>query len=157
MMNPNIPEITLAPFRPEDQAAAKALVLEGLAEHWGWLDPSLNPDLNDISESYAQGAFVLARIAGTLVGTGALIPEGEDSVRVVRMSVARAWRRHGIASRILAALLDEARARGCRQVVLETTSTWQDATGFYLRHGFQIIGHWDGDTHFVLDLQERES
>ena len=155
-MNLDLPEITLSYFRPEDQAAAQKLVLEGLAEHWGCLDPSLNPDLNDIAQSYAQGyaqgVFLLAWAGGELMGTGALIPEGEGTVRVVRMSVARAWRRCGIASRILVALLAEARRRGCRQVVLETTSTWKDATGFYLRHGFRITCERDGDTHFIFDL-----
>ena len=33
-----------------------------------------------------------------------------------------------------------------------TPETWGDAIGFYLRHGFRIIGHCDGDAHFELQL-----
>ncbi|HEY3725020.1 MAG TPA: hypothetical protein VGN59_16840 [Acidimicrobiia bacterium] len=38
-------ELEIARFAPGDQGAVRALILEGLAEHWGTLDPSLNPDL----------------------------------------------------------------------------------------------------------------
>ncbi|MCP4415536.1 MAG: hypothetical protein GY805_02870, partial [Chloroflexi bacterium] len=44
--------IVIRPFHPQDQSATKQLILAGLVEHWGELDPSLNPDLNDIARSY---------------------------------------------------------------------------------------------------------
>lgn len=146
-------DLTIQPFTPADQPAAKALILQGMEEHWGELDLSLNPDLNDIAASYADGVFLCAWLDGELVGTGALVPEGKGVMRVVRMSVQRARRRMGIASRILSALLDEARRRGCHAIVIETTETWADAVGFYLRHGFRIVKHRDGEVHFVLELQ----
>jgi len=46
------PVIRLRRFDPTDQEDAKALILAGLADHWGELDPTLNPDLNNIAESY---------------------------------------------------------------------------------------------------------
>ncbi len=146
-------DLSIQPFTPADQPAAKALILQGLEEHWGVLDLALNPDLNDIATSHAEGAFLCAWLAGELVGTGAIVPESEGVMRVVRMSVQRERRRMGIASRLLQALLEEARRRGCRAVVLETTETWDDAIGFYLRHGFRVVAHRAGDAHFVLDLQ----
>lgn len=42
-------QISIKPFESEDQEAVQSLILAGLAEHWGEIDPTLNPDLNDIS------------------------------------------------------------------------------------------------------------
>ena len=48
----------LRPFTAADQDAVKDLVLAGLADHWGTLDPTLNPDLNDIAGHYAAEAGI---------------------------------------------------------------------------------------------------
>jgi putative acetyltransferase len=145
-------EIRIRPFRPEDQAIAQKLVVTGLAEHFGFLDPTTNPDLDDIASTYADGTFLLAWQGDELVGTGALIPEEEGVGRIVRMSVAPHVRRLGIGTLILKHLCEQARAAGYHQIVLETTATWDDIIAFYRRNGFRTIGSWDGDTHFVLDL-----
>lgn len=144
--------ITLSPFQPGDQTAAKALILAGLVEHWGLLDPSKNPDLNDIATSYTGATFLVARLADKLVGTGALIPRTTDSAEIVRMSVDRSIRRQGIGRTILQALVEQARKSGFRQVTLETTETWGEVITFYLNFGFQITHHQDGDVYFALDL-----
>ena len=91
-------DLSIQRFTPADQQAARALILQGLAEHWGELDLSLNPDLNDIAASYAAGVFLCAWLEGNLVGTGAIVPEGEGVMRVARMSVQRERRRTGIAT-----------------------------------------------------------
>ncbi len=145
-------DIVIRAFRPEDQAAAQRLILGGLVEHWGYLDPSKNPDLDDIASAYADATFLLAWRGKELVGTGALVHERDGAARIVRMSVAPHMRRQGIATAILQRLLRQAQAAGYRQIVLETTSTWADAIAFYERNGFRAIGSHDGDTHFVLDL-----
>ena len=59
-------DVTVKPFQPEDQAAVKNLILAGLAEHWGELDLSKNPDLNDITSTYASGAFFVAWLKAKL-------------------------------------------------------------------------------------------
>ena len=50
----------IRPFTPDDQQATQQLILDGLAEYWGKIDPSLNTDLNKIEESYQDGYFVVA-------------------------------------------------------------------------------------------------
>jgi GNAT superfamily N-acetyltransferase len=145
-------DIQITDFCPADQAEAKALILKGLEEHWGWLDLALNPDLNDIAASYAAGTFLVARQAGALVGTGALIPEAPGLARVVRMSVDTRLRRQGIGRLILAELLRRAQQAGYRRLVLETTQTWEDAIVFYRSFGFAITHYADGDVHFQMEI-----
>jgi len=145
--------LVIEPFAPADQTAARTVILAGLEERWGVLDPSLNTDLDDIATHYAAGVFLVARCRGELVGTGALIPEGEGIGRIVRMSVVRRLRRRGIGARILRALLDAARRDGYHTLVLETTETWDDAIAFYLSQGFCIVGRRGGDVHFELALR----
>ncbi len=43
----------------------------------------------------------------------------------------------GLGSQLLRSIEDEARARGCEQVHIETFS--HQALGFYLRHGFEVF------------------
>ena len=145
-------QILIRPFRPEDQSRVKDLILAGLAEHWGVLDSSRNPDLDDITTSYAGAVFLVACIGAHLVGTGALLHRSAETGEIVRMSVEKSLRRKGIGRLILNQLLQAARQAGYRQVVLETTTTWQGAVDFYKAYGFQMTHCLHGDQYFQLDL-----
>ncbi|MFN8411716.1 MAG: GNAT family N-acetyltransferase [Anaerolineales bacterium] len=150
-MNPS-PNIILTPFQPQHQSAAKNLILAGLEEHWGTLDLSKNPDLNDIASSYAHGLFLVALLDDQIIGTGAIVPTSDHNAEVVRMSVSKTMRRMGVGKLILNKLCEHARSIGCKRIILETTETWQDAIGFYQTFGFQITHYLDGDVYFSLDL-----
>lgn len=63
------------------------------------------------------------------VGTGRLLPDGH----IGRMAVLRQWRGRGIGSRILERLMEQARSRGDREVVL---AAQVKAAAFYRAHGF---------------------
>ncbi len=121
------------------QGEVADLILAGLAEHWGTLDPELNTDLHDMMASYAGGRTVVARDGhGTLLGTGTIIPTALATTEIVRMSVAPNARRLGVGRRIVDELLDTARRWEAERVILETTSTWTSVVEFYLRCGFVI-------------------
>jgi len=141
-------------FAPADQDAARNVILEGMRDHWGALDPTLNRDLDDIELSYADGVFVVAEHDGAVVATGALIPRDDECGEVVRMSTLRNHRRRGIARRVLNALVDEARARGYAQVRLDTNADWRDAVAFYDRCGMIRLPdpHSGGTARFELTL-----
>ncbi len=143
--------LTVRPFEPSDQDAARALVLAGLGEHFGCVDLEINGDLKDIAASYAGELFLVAVADGLVVGTGALIREGEGIARVVRMSVRREWRRRGIASAVLERLVEHARARGYWRVVIET-GDWEDSVGFYSSTGFVQTSHDGAGPNMALDL-----
>lgn len=146
------PSIAFEQFDSKDQQEARQLILEGLAEHWGVLDPRQNPDLEDIASAYSTGVFLVAKQDGQIVATGAFRPHDAETVEIVRMSVRADCRRQGLGFRMLGLLCAQARAQGFGWVVLETTETWLDVIDFYLRFGFSITHRQGGDVYFRLEL-----
>jgi putative acetyltransferase len=144
-------EIVLKPFQPEDQEAVKRLILQGLEDHWGVLDPTKNPDLDDIATNYANAVFLTAWKNERIIGTGALVPRGESLAEIVRMSVAGELRRHGVGKMILRALCRKATELGISRIVLETTETWHEVIAFYERNGFRVTHRQEGNVYFALD------
>jgi len=147
-------DVTIRAFVPDDAAAMRNLVLTGLGEHWGTIDYTLNPDLDDITGVYheAGAAILIAERDGEIVGCGILVDEPPDAGRLVRMSVRKDQRGQGLGKRLVFALFDEARTRGHTRVMCETTDTWQDAITLYQRCGFTEVARRDGDIHFELAL-----
>jgi GNAT superfamily N-acetyltransferase len=145
--------IEIRPFHPDDQEPARELILAGLEEYWGRLDESKNPDLQDIADSYRDGIFLVACLEERIVCTGALLHRSAETAEIVRMSVVQHMRRQGIGRQMLAELCKKACQRGFRQVILETTATWENAIAFYQAFGFQISHYADGDVYFALDLR----
>ncbi|NLT35699.1 MAG: GNAT family N-acetyltransferase [Gaiellales bacterium] len=94
----------------------------------------------------ARELVVVARDAqGVLVGGAAGETWGEV-FELEYLGVSEPWRRQGVGSRILACAEAEARARGCRRVVLDTYSF--QAPDFYPAHGYRevtrVVGFGDG-------------
>jgi GNAT superfamily N-acetyltransferase len=142
--------VSIRPFRPSDQAAARQLILAGLGEHFGQVDAARNPDLDDIRVSYPapRATFLVAEIGANLVGTAALVAENPSSGRVVRMSVHPVFRRRGIARALLAQLVGLARQQGMRQVLVETNTDWHAAIALYVRTGF-VEYHRDEESIYM--------
>ena len=80
-----------------------------------------------------KSLHAVAFYAGDPIGTGRLLPDAH----LGRMAVLKAWRGRGIGGRILAKLMDAARARGDREIVL---SAQVNAMAFYRVHGFVEVG-----------------
>lgn len=88
----------------------------------------------ELDEDEPRSQHVLARAAdGAPIGSGRLSPAG----RIGRMAVLADWRARGVGAAMLVVLLEQAGARGLREVHLHAQA---DATGFYLKHGFEISG-----------------
>ena len=136
----------------------RSLILAGLGDHWGTIDEALNPDLDDMLESYASGHTVVARGPdGAIVGTGTVVLRTAETAEIVRMSVDTTARRSGVGRQIVETLVETARGWDMDAVVLETTSTWSDVVAFYLSCGFEITHVADSpfgtDTWFRLQLR----
>lgn len=74
---------------------------------------------------------------GQAVATGRLLPSEAGQARVGRMAVARTLRGQGWGRAVLDALVQAARARGDREVLLHAQSS---AAAFYRRAGFVAQG-----------------
>jgi predicted GNAT family N-acyltransferase len=85
-------------------------------------------------EHDAVSEHAIARdAAGTVVGTGRLLPDGH----IGRMAVLREARGQGVGSALLEALMRRALERGMAMVVLNAQTR---AEPFYARHGFTRVG-----------------
>lgn len=152
-------DLYIRPFTETDQSAARRLILEGLGEHFGFVDEGCNPDLDDIAACYtARGhRFLVAFVGAELVGTAALVFEDAAAGRIVRVSVAREHRRQGIGRALITRLVDAARAAGLARLWMETNDDWADAIAFYQRCGFVEYDHRDGNVYMALDLTRNQS
>jgi len=133
-------DLSIRPFRPGDQSAARRLILEGLSEHFAQINESLNPDIDDIQREYvARGhLFLVAERRRELLGTGALRVEEERVGRIVRVSVAREFRRRRVGRALVMQLVEAATALGLKRVWVETNDDWADAIALYLACGFEV-------------------
>jgi hypothetical protein len=83
-------------LRPEEQDVVRSLILNGLGEHWGTVDPALNRDLDDLSTSYVHGSVLVACDGGEVVGTGTVFRRDGGTAEIVQMSVAPTFRCTGL-------------------------------------------------------------
>ena len=148
------PTITIRPFAPSDQQTVHALVNAGLGEHFGYVDPRYNPDLDDIAASYADKGhvFFVATLDGAIVGTGALVVTDARTGRIVRMSVAPEQRGKGFGRALVYHLIAVARERGLERLNVETNRDWEDAKGLYRSCGFAQVGEDTVSGYFALSL-----
>ena len=91
------------------------------------------PQEIEMDEHDAASVHVLAHEGAAAVGTGRLLPDGH----IGRMAVLKAHRARGVGGAILVRLIEEARRKGMREVVL---SAQTHALGFYRKHGFTPRG-----------------
>lgn len=90
----------------------------------------------------------VAYIEGTPAACGCWRAFDPVTAEIKRMYVRPAYRRQGIAGKIVAALEQHAAASGCHRAVLETGAEMPDAIAFYEKQGYRLVPNY-GD--FVDD------
>jgi [ribosomal protein S18]-alanine N-acetyltransferase len=93
----------------------------------------------ELSQQPASRYYLVAEEDGALVGYAGLLAAGAQA-DVVTIAVATGQWGRGIGSRLLAALLAEARRRGCAEIFLEVRADNLRAQRLYKWWGFTEIG-----------------
>ncbi|XP_041031963.1 probable N-acetyltransferase camello [Carcharodon carcharias] len=127
--------------------ALLALVLLACREAYaGYVRETLRGDLADIEGRYLggnQGGFWVAQAegAGCLAGTVGAKPDPGDptSCQLMRLSVDRRYRHHGLGSRLTQTVLDFARTSGYHRCSLQTSDVQEPALRLYQRLGFRLV------------------
>ena len=105
----------------------------------------------EMDEHDADSIHALAFSDGKAIGTGRLLPDGH----IGRMAVLKDWRGRGAGRALLRSLVDAARCRGDREVLLAAQVY---ALGFYRAEGFAEEGavyEEAGIAHQVMRLKLR--
>jgi len=84
-------------------------------------------------------SYLVAKVGGDVVGYGGLMLTGSDA-HVTTVAVDPAWQRHGIGTRLMLGLSNEAVARGCTGLTLEVRVSNEAAQAMYRRFGFAPAG-----------------
>lgn len=162
-------QIVIDSFRPGDALDVVNVIVPIQSQEFGIaITAEDQPDLAEIPDFYQTGAggFWVARDGGRIVGTIALkdIGGGDAALRKMFVLASHRGREHGVAARLLATLLDHARARGLTGIWLGTTDKFLAAHRFYEKQGFRQVAKTElppgflfmpVDTRFYgLDLTE---
>lgn len=147
-------EIQIQPITKGFEEEARELVLKGLEERFGFIDPAYNPDLKSILNSYSQeGAVFLVGIYDCqVICTGAISYEASGVGRVERMSVIKEYRRVGVAKIMMDCLEVWAKLEGYQQLVLETNNNWHSAVEFYKNRQYNLYLDDGNCSHFSKHL-----
>lgn len=130
-------DIEIIDFDPRYRAAFKKLNLEWIDAYFGAEDLDRHVLSHPEREILDKGgAIVFARMDEEIVGTCALARIDDTTFELCKMAVTTAMQGHGVGERLARAILDRARARGARKVVLETHHRLAAAIGLYRKLGF---------------------
>lgn len=133
----------LRPYRPVDDQYIYDLHVQALRAIGIIARPrAANADLMAITAEYLDrgGEFIIAEIAGHMVGYGAYLPLDAHTIEVRRMRVAPERQGQGIGTAILNFLLSKAQSCGFRRAVLDTDTRMKAAIALYRKAGFTETG-----------------
>lgn len=138
----SLPEDLRIEISPADHPDARKLLLQLYAEQcdiYGFAD---QPQLDSARHTLPNGAFVIARAAGTgPVGCGGfrMHPHRTRVAEIKRMYVVPAWRCGGLGRRLLTHLETLATDFGASDLLLETGCANNIALHLYHSAGYQAI------------------
>lgn len=126
--------------KPADLLAFDAVYAGGAGQMWAARD--------------AQGAVVGSIAYRAYDGRFAQLDFGPQRVvEVVRLFVAPAWRRQGLAQALFATLRAHAQAQGVQQLYLHTHPFLPGAEAFWQRNGFAVLQREDDPVWQTIHMQ----
>ena len=135
----------------DDLDAVRALIRE--FHHWAMTEVSpgtkpgtfanLDAELAGLPGIFGPpgGCLLLARLDGAPAGCVGFLRRDAATMELKRMYVRPAARGHGIGTRLVDALLVEARACGYRRYLLSSHHSMHAAHAIYRRAGFAVVPH----------------
>src|SRR3954447_26780822 len=162
------PGIELRRARSADVETVIGLIEGEIARYaeWapGWTPPAPSAELRErLNPLYEddERAWILLALRGdeavgvvslsTVTGADARVPP-EGTIYLWQMFVRRDHQGTGLGGALLDRLLEEARRRGYRRVVLWAAAGAAQARRFYEREGFELTGEEDPDSSFGVPL-----
>jgi len=127
----NSSAVTVRRMSASDVSAALS-ILEESPEASIWSREGL---LESASLGISLAAELDGRVAGILFGRVAA-----DEFEILNLAVGKAWRRRGVATKLLTAALESARTAGARQAYLEVRASNGGGIAFYERLRFRVFG-----------------
>jgi N-acetylglutamate synthase-like GNAT family acetyltransferase len=132
--------IELIPYADEYASVFKLLNLE-------WLDKyNLTEShdlliLNDPRGTILDngGAIFLAKSGDEIVGSAAIINEGEGIYELAKMAVTTAFQGKGISKLLLKKCIEAAKERNATKLILYSNSQLQTAISLYKKYGFKHV------------------
>ncbi|MGC1378975.1 MAG: GNAT family N-acetyltransferase [Anaerolineales bacterium] len=152
------PMIEITPIQPDQVAEAKCVIhavanrifapeqsveeFLGTPEGQHWLD-----DVENYQKVYMEnrGLLLVALDDGKIVGTGGIRMLKWDVAELKRLWLLEEYHGQGIGFRLVARLLDFARAQGYTSVCLQTSPQQERAIAFYKKLGFYEIPCYNDD------------
>lgn len=131
--------ITIAIEPPRQESVIRLLELSD-AYAQSLYPPESNHLLDMVSLEKPSVTFFVARNDGVICGCCALVEAGDGTAEIKRMFVDPAARGLGLASRLMDALEDRARAARLSALRLETGIKQPEAIALYRKYGYVEIG-----------------
>lgn len=131
-------DLVIEPFgKPGDAEAFAALNLYWLNEFF-YVEEEDKRILSDPENIILKpgGAILMARRNGRAVGTVALFKMDDEAYEISKMGVDASYRNQGIGKRLLLAMLDLAKKKGVRKLLICTSSKLTHAIAMYRSVGF---------------------
>lgn len=136
------------PASPDAQEAMQRYFAELDVRFRGGFDPGHGGAGNDVeSMRPPEGAFLVARDDGVVVGCGGVHRVDARTGEIKRMWIADEWRGVGLGRRLLAELESTARRLGRSRVVLDTNEVLTEAVAMYERSGYRAIGRYNDNPY----------
>jgi GNAT superfamily N-acetyltransferase len=140
-VNPTDIAVRRAPVDFADWEAVRTLIHDSFASMKGRIDPPssawrLTPQ--SLAADAAEGALLLARLGGTMVGCAFVRPK-QDALYIGKLAVQPGLQRSGIGNALVAAAREEARALGLKALELQTRIELTENHAAFARMGFVKI------------------
>lgn len=132
--------MTVRPFKTGDETAFRELNEAWIADIFVVEDKDwevLNDPVGQILRP--GGALLMAVEDGVAIGTCALLPMKDGAFEVAKMTVAEKCRGLGIGKKLLAHVIEYARAMGASRLYLETNNKLANAIHVYESLGFRHL------------------